>query len=152
MLTWLCIRAPILFSLFILYVLHLEICGQMRNSTNNSTMVKTFDPFLQCVPIMANNTSQQDIDNALSSMQTWNTTLPISGVLGNENVSVNLFQYIDPSCQCWPGYNSPIKFDPDHYLPSEEGLNTLMIDLKRNTLQHGPNLINQNNWFTLSCF
>ena len=56
-------------------------------------------------------------------MQTWNATLPFSGLQGiYANKTVDLFKFTDIQYQSQLPYTSPIKFDSNLYPPTKEGL------------------------------
>jgi len=112
------------------------------------------DCFQHDVCVEVNSSSSSAVLDELMAMQTWNATLPFSGLIGMDaDEEVDLFDYTHPVYRRDQApHTSPIKFDPLLYPPNKDGLKKLNIELKMIALKHGSNLIGRNSPFILDCF
>ena len=112
------------------------------------------DCFQQNVSVETNSLSSNALNNELMSMQTWRAHLPISGLRGQvADEVVDLFDFTDTQYRCQKGeeHLSPVQFDPVLFPPNKEGMKSLTTYLKVVALQHGSNLVNQNQPCVLNC-
>ena len=105
------------------------------------------------------SSSRSALMSELLSMQTWKASLPfpaskLKGFASDEVPVVDLFEYTDLQHQLCKKdeHLSPIQFDPTLYPPTNDGMKSLITELKAIGFKHGSNLICRNQPSVLNCF
>jgi hypothetical protein len=98
------------------------------------------------------NDVQSEINLVIDKLSSWKATLPFGGIVGGAP-NLDLFEYTKPQYRAKRGsHNHSIKFDPEVYAPTDEGLLQLKTHLAYLALQEGTVLSSRNQKTILSCF